>query len=196
MAHLPPEMFFSGHDTDLDGKPDFQWLENHMIWDFAQYADWEFIGGTNIVKGRTVTEKDVVGPITAASLFKWEKEFPPKLQILKFPDNPKAGYIDLVLGENLFLKATPNVYNKGYPMYELYFRQPDVGQVYWGQLKKLTNKDGEPFTIDIGEYYEKINKERFDKNLMDAKELRLEWLKKEKDIYSYTKSGEPYLKLM
>ena len=81
-------------------------------------------------------------------------------------------------------------------MYELYFRQPDVGQVYWGQLKKLTNEDGEPFTIDIGVQFEKINKERFHKNLMDAKELRLDWLKKEQDIWSYTKDGEPYLKLM
>ena len=192
MAHLPVEMFFSGHDTDLDGKPDFQWLETFILDGFVAKADWSFVDG---IKMEDVPEKT---EWVTAHGDTWKKVTPAHklFQILKYPDNPKAGYLDLVLGENLFLKATPNVYNKGYPMYELYFRQPDVGQVYWGQLKKLTNEDGEPFTIDIGVQFEKINKERFHKNLMDAKELRLDWLEKEKDIYSYTKSGEPYLKLM
>lgn len=114
-------------------------------------------------------------------------------QILKYPDNPKAGYINLVLGENLFLKASPNVYNKGYPKYELYFKQPDVGQVYWGQLKKLTNKDGEPFLIDFGVKYEELNKERWHQNLKDAKDMRLEWLTKPHPSIQYTDDGVAYI---
>ena len=189
MAHLPVELFFGGHDTDGDGKPDFTWLENHVLKDFVTNADWDFIGGINI---EDVEEKKEVASaygLAATKMIPAHTNY----QILKYPDNPKAGYINLVLGENLFLKASPNVYNKGYPKYELYFKQPDVGQVYWGQLKKLTNKDGEPFLIDFGVKYEELNKERWHQNLKDAKDMRLEWLTKPHPSIQYTDDGVAYI---
>ena len=187
MAHLPVEAFFSGYDTNNDGKSDMLWLDDFLFDNFVVNADWEFING---IKVEDVAEKTEVATWQGAA----GKKVTPAhttYQILKYPDNPKAGYIDLKWGENLFLKAKPNDYNKGYPMYEIFFRQPDVGQLYWGQLKKLTDKDGEAFLVDVGEHYEKINKERFHLNIKQAKDMRLEWKKKQE--VTFDDEGRMYI---
>ena len=187
-ALLPPEVFFGGYDTDNDGKADYQWLEDFTLWDIAQHADWDWVGGTVYEEAEEKTETvSALGMVATKVTPAWKK-----LKILKYPNNPDGGYIDLKLGENLFLKAMPEAYMKnGVPMYALFYRQPDEGYLYWGQLKRLSDKDGKPIVVDIGEHFKKLDEKMWLESLEKAKIKRKDWL--QKNEITYDSEGRMYI---